>query len=158
MKQKVYIETSIVGYLSSRMSRDIVQASNQTLTEEWWHIHRRKFQLYTSQLVINEARSGDLEAANRRLVYLEDLLVLAYDDDCEKIAKHFLQPIGPIHPSAEADAMHIAMSTNYGVDFLLTWNCKHIANAAIEIQLQKIAQKLGYRLPMLCTPQELMGD
>ena len=157
-KKKVYIETSIVSYLSSRISKGLIQAANQAVTEEWWNIRRDKYELFTSQYVIDEARLGNIEAANRRSVYLSEIPLLEVNDECRLLSRQFTSPEGPLPAAAEIDASHIAMATFHKIDFLLTWNCRHIANAEIEAQLQEVAIKLGLRLPMLCTPFELMGE
>lgn len=157
MKRKVYIETSVASYLTARPSRDLVIAAHQRLTEEWWANHRRRFDLYISELVLREAARGDESAAARRLAELNGLDVLLLDDGARALATLFVER-GLIPRKALEDAFHVAVATSQGMDFLLTWNCKHIANAEIAERLEAACLKLGYRMPALCTPEQLMGD
>ncbi|MBI4909140.1 MAG: type II toxin-antitoxin system VapC family toxin [Acidobacteria bacterium] len=157
MKRKVYIETSVASYLTARPSRDLVAAANQELTYEWWTYHRGRYELYVSDVVLREAARGDAEAAARRLSELRDIDVLAIDVEALTLSRIFLQR-KLLPPAAVEDALHVAIATVEGMDFLLTWNCRHIANGEIFGQLAGICQEFGYVAPILCTPQQLMGD
>jgi hypothetical protein len=153
-KPKVYLETTIVSYLTASPSRDIVQAAHQQITREWWE-RRQQFDLFVSQAVITEAHRGDAVAAARRLAALEDVAVLEVTEDATKLAGAFLDQHA-LPAKAALDALHIAVAVVMGMDYVLTWNCTHIANAAIRPKLEDACRKLGYEPPVICTPEELM--
>jgi len=157
MKSTVYIETSIISYLTARLSNDLIVAARQQLTTEWWENRRLHFDLYTSEIVIQEARRGDEQAARNRLKMLQDIPQLDLTPETLELAELFLAQ-GAIPPTAREDAFHIAITITYGLDYLLTWNCRHIANAEIQKQLAKLSTAAGYDLPILCTPELLMGE
>ncbi len=157
MREKVYIETSIIGYLASRLSRDLIVAAQQKITQEWWEDRRSHFDLYISQLVIQEAEKGDKKAAAERITTLEKIPLLEIKTEAVDLAEKFLS-FKKLPKKASADALHIAISTVFGLDYLLTWNCKHIANAEIQKSLAKICLEEGYELPIICTPYELKGE
>jgi len=156
IKSKVYIETSIVSYVSSRLSKDLIVAAQQQITHNWWDSRRNNYALFVSELVIEEASRGDKEAAERRLSLISEINVLAVNENAVYLAEQFLKNNCLTH-KAESDALHIAIATVHKVDYLLTWNCRHIANAEIQKKLMKVSQKENYELPILCTPNELMG-
>jgi len=157
MKPKVYLETTIPSYLAARTSRDLVVAAHQELTSEWWNQHRHRFSLFISVLVLEEVAAGDPVTAARRLADLDGIAVLELTAEAKVLAKHFLAK-GLIPAKAVDDAFHISIATVQGMDYLLTWNCRHIANAEIMGRLANVAEDLGYELPALCTPEQLMGD
>ena len=130
MRRTVYIETSIVSYLAARPSRDLITAAHQQLTALWWDRRRQEFDLYVSQLVLDEAAAGDLDAAQRRGAILETLPLLDITDEVTSLAAALVRGV-PLPPRAGADALHIAVAACHGMDFLLTWNCAHIANAEL---------------------------
>jgi hypothetical protein len=154
MKEKVYIETSIPSYLCARRSRDLIMAANQQMTEEWWD-DRNQFDLYISALVIQEAGAGDPVAAQERIEQLKDIPELGITEDVESFAGILIQKV-PLPEKAKVDALHIAVATLNGMDYLLTWNCAHIANAVLRPKVEAICRELGYEPPTICTPQELM--
>ncbi len=155
MNPKVYLETSAISYLVARPSRDLIVAANQQVTHEWWNTRRSQFDLFISQIVIDEAGEGDLEAAQQRLEKLQNISLLELRAEALDLSKKFLHQ-NTIPAKASQDALHIAVATIYGLDYLLTWNCKHIANAVILKKIAKIAAEEGYELPTICTPFELM--
>ena len=157
MKPTVYIETSIVSYLTARRSRDIITAARQEITRTWWEVRRRNFQLFTSEFVIEEAEEGDPEAARQRLGVLTEAKELDLHDEARPLAKTLVEA-GPLPAKAALDALHIAVSATSGMDYLLTWNMTHIANAAIRDQMEEICRSSGYESPIMCTPEELMED
>lgn len=157
MKDRVYIETTIVSYLAARLSRDLIVAAHQQLTEEWWLQRRPSFDLLTSQVVIREASAGDPVMAQRRLGFLTEIPLLAIDESALQLATQLLQR-GRIPARAAEDASHIAIAAVHGMDYLLTWNCKHIANAQMQKTVAEICRAAGYEPPTICTPEELMGD
>lgn len=157
MKPTVYIETSIVSYLTANLSNDIRVLANQNITVEWWNNSRGNFDLYISELVTTEASGGDKEAAKRRLDVIEGLPELEVSENAESLAKALCIE-GPVPQNAEIDAYHIAVATVNGMDYLLTWNCAHIANAVIRPKLEEVCYDYNYQLPVICTPQELLEE
>lgn len=153
--RSVYLETSIVSYLAARPSRDIVAAGQQQITHAWWETQRENFTTYISELVIQEARNGDVEAARARLAILESLEVVEISSDALHLASQLITGAA-LPPKAVADALHIAIAVTSGIDFLLTWNCKHIANAAMRGRIERICSGAGYQPSIICTPTELM--
>jgi hypothetical protein len=153
--ETVYIETSILGYLTARPSRDIIVAANIEITREWWNTRRSDFQLYSSQAVVKETSQGDVAIASQRLEILADLSLLDLNQAVLDLAEKFLERSN-LPAKADVDAVHIAVATVHGMDYLLTWNCKHIANAQIQGKLAEISLDFGYELPILCTPYELL--
>lgn len=156
MSETVYIETSILGYLTARPSRDIVVSANIQITREWWDTRRSDFQLYSSQAVVKETSQGDAAIASQRLEILGNFSLLDLNQPVLDLAEQFLGRSN-LPAKADVDAVHIATATVHGMDYLLTWNCKHIANAQIQGKLAEISLDFGYELPILCTPYELLG-
>jgi hypothetical protein len=155
MKSTVYLETTIIGYLTSRPSRDLVTAANQQLTRDWWDYRRKLYDLYASEAVIAECSAGDPQAAQERLDVLTTVPVLDVTAEAEHLANELVKQV-PLPEKAEVDALHIAIATVHGIDYLLTWNCTHIANAALHHRIAAICQSAGFELPTICTPQQLM--
>lgn len=157
MKAKVYLETSVVSYLASRPSRDLIVAAHQALTLEWWEARRHDFELVASIYVIEECAQGDADAAKRRLGLIEGVAILPVSEQAEALAAALL--VGSALPwNARLDALHIACAALNGIDYLLTWNCKHIANFERLPAVERICRENGYEPPRICTPAELMGD
>ena len=154
MKQSVYIETTIVSYLTSLPSRDIVIAAHQQITREWWQGCGR-FEIYVSQIVLQEAGEGDPEAAKSRLKALEDINILELGEEARALANELVKRKA-IPQKTVLDAFHIAIAVVNGMDYLLTWNCTHIANASIRNKIERICRLKGYDPPVICTPEELM--
>ncbi len=157
MKSKVYIETSVASYLTARMSRDLIVAGHQQITQEWWDKRKGDFDIYVSQLVVREAGGGDPDAAQRRLSVLENIRSLEMNQQVIELANAFVRERA-LPTTAAEDAVHIAVATVHEMDYLLTWNCKHIANAEIRKAINKACRKAGYTVPTICTPEELLGD
>ena len=157
MKAKVYIETSIPSYLTARPSNDIRAMANQNATLEWWEDYRKSFDLFISEFVIAEASLGHPEAAKRRLEALAGLPELSVPENVVRLASALITE-GPLPEKAEIDAFHIAVAAVNGMEYLLTWNCTHIANAALRPKIEAICRTHGFEPPIICTPQELMGD
>ncbi len=155
MKSTVYLETSIIGYLASRPSRDLITAANQQLTRDWWDQHREQFDLYISEAVVAECSTGDPQAAQERLDVLEGIAVLDITEAADNLADELLKRV-PLPEKVAVDALHIAIATVNGVDYLLTWNCTHIANAALQHRIETICRSAGFESPTICTPQQLM--
>lgn len=154
MPPKVYLETTIPSYLTAWPSRDLIKAAHQEATHEWWDT-RGKFDLYVSQVVLNESGRGDPEAATQRLEALAGLTVLAITDEAEALARGLTEQ-GPLPEKAAVDALHIAVAAVHGMDYLLTWNCTHIANAATRVEIEAVCRRNDLEPPVICTPIELM--
>ncbi len=154
--QTVYLETSIIGYLASRISSDLVTAGNQQLTRDWWDNHRERFELYVSEAVIAECEAGDPDAAAERAVFLADLPILAIDAESRQLAGKIMQDVS-LPAKAEVDALHIAISATNGTDYLLTWNRKHIANPSLRRIIEEVLLAANIAPPVICTPQELIN-
>jgi hypothetical protein len=152
----VYIETSIVSYLTARPSQNLLVAAWQSITVEWWEHHRFKYQLCTSGLVLEEAGRGDPEVAARRIACLEGMPLLAATDEAIELAGKLVSP-GPLPLTATDDALHIALSAIHVVDYLLTWNFRHLDNAQTKPHVRALCLQNGYHCPEICTPQELIG-
>ena len=157
MESKVYIETTIVSYLTARPGRDLIIAAHQQLTQEWWENRRLSFDLYASQLVIQESSAGDAVMAQKRLEVLDQIPLLDINQESIALAGALVKK-GPIPEKAAVDALHIAIATVHGMDYLLTWNCKHIANAEMQTAVTAVCRAAGYEPPVICTPEELLGS
>lgn len=155
MKSSVYIETSVVSYLTGRPSRDVIVAGRQALTAEWWDTRRDRFDLYVSALVVTEAEDGDPEAVRRRLSAMDGIPAATVSDEAKALARRLVHG-GPMPEEYPEDALHIAVCALNGIDYLLTWSCTHLANASLRRQVERFVDKAGYRCPMICTPEELM--
>jgi hypothetical protein len=155
--KSVYIETSIVSYLTSRASRDIRVAAWQEITTQWWEQERAKYELFTSELVMTEAGAGDHKAARSRLEQLKDIPELAIDNAVRQFAARLITD-GGVPPEAQADALHIATASVNELDYLLTGNCRHIDNAALKPVIRSICAVAGYPYPEICTPLELLSE
>ena len=155
MATRIYVETSIISYLASRLSRNLVGAARQQLTQEWWDT-RSNYELYISEVVARECAAGDPDAAKKRLDAIDGLTLLRTTPEAVGISKalveHHIIPV-----KAAEDALHIAIATVHAMDFLLTWNCKHIANPEIQRRIAAYLEEQGQFLPFICTPDELLG-
>ena len=154
MKPKVYVETTIVNYLAGLPSRDIVLAAHQEITREWWG-RRNQFELFVSQAVVDEAARGDTAAAARRLALLAGIPLLALGVEADEFADRLLRR-KVVPRKATVDAVHIAVAAVNRVNYLVTWNCTHIANAAIRGKIEQTCRSAGLQAPIICTPEELM--
>ena len=154
MKPRVYVETSVVSYLTARPARDIVVAGRQQSTRDWWAAASRRFELVASELVREEAGVGDPEAANARLAALAPLGVLGTSGEALELAQR-LVAAGAVPRSAAQDAAHVAIAAVHGVEFLATWNFRHIANATARRRIEAVCRESGIEPPVLCTPEEL---
>jgi len=157
VRRKLYLETTILSYLAARPSRDLIVAAHQQLTHEWWSSHRQEFELYTSQVVVQEVSAGDPEVAAKRLELLADTQLLTTTSEALALAEELVLG-GALPQKAAEDAAHVAIATVNGMDFVLTWNCKHIANARLLRAMSDVCFDQGFELPVICTPEELMGD
>ncbi len=157
MKPSAYLETTIISYLTAWPSRDLVTVADQEITRRWWESHRDEFDMYVSQPVVEEISAGDLGAAQRRLEALQGIPQLATTAEVNSLAKALFNRV-PLPPRAQTDALHIAFAAVHGMNYLVTWNCSHIANAALRKQIEKICRDAGYEPPIICTPRELLEN
>jgi hypothetical protein len=155
MKKTIYLETSIVSYLTARPSGNLIAAANQKATIDWWESRRQRFSLYISDLVLEEAGRGDPGASQRRLEALAGFPVLPLSPAATQLAAALIEEVLPAR--ALDDALHVAISAVHGMDFLITWNCRHLDNAEIKPIVREICTRQNFRCPEICTPQELMG-
>ncbi|HAO19378.1 MAG: hypothetical protein BWK80_54985 [Desulfobacteraceae bacterium IS3] len=155
--ESVYIETSILSYLTARPSRNLIAAARQQLTAEWWEKHRFKYRLVSSNVVIAEASQGDADQAHTRLNIIRDIPILTITSECEYLAERLVADC--IMPeNSQNDALHLAISCYHSADFLMTWNCRHLANAHIIPKARRLIESSGYVFSQICTPEELMGE
>jgi predicted nucleic acid-binding protein len=157
MPDRVYIETSVISYLTGRASGDMIVAAHQRLTRKWWDERAPHFEMVVSELVQQEAAAGDSTAAAARLEAIGVLKILRVTEGAVSLAEA-LTARGPIPREHAADALHIAIAAVNGIDYLLTWNCKHLANAVHRSWIQSLVEGAGYVCPVICTPEELMED
>lgn len=136
--------------------RDLVIAAHQSLTREWWEYRQQDFEVFVSQLVIDEAAAGDPSASSLRLQVLAGIPLLELKESALQLAESLVSE-GPLPRKAAEDALHIALAAVHGMDFLLTWNCRHIANAEMRSAVGRICRERGYEPPVTCTPEELLG-
>ncbi len=156
VKRKIYVETSVISYLTARPSKTIIGAAHQQLTLAWWE-KRGQYELMVSEVVLRECGAGDSESAAKRLEVVRDLPLLLITEQAIKIAEDLIkQKIVPL--KAIEDALHIAIATANGVDYLVTWNCRHIANPEIQRGIASYLEQIGAVLPFICTPEELLGE
>lgn len=151
---KVYIETSLVSYLVARRSRDLIMAARQQITVDWWDNERGKYELFISEVVLQEARLGDPGESAKRMQALAGLPLLQVTNEAGALADELLKR-GALPTKAQRDALHIAVATANGIDYLLSWNCKHIANAHVRRMVERIFRAAGYEPSVICTPEEL---
>lgn len=157
MKEKVYIETSIISYLCARTSRDLIQTANQEITREWWKKERIKYDLLISDFVVDEASKGNSEAARRRMELIETISILPLTSESEILAIELVK--GHAFPKkAFTDASHVAIASVYNIDYILSWNCKHIVNPHMQNKIRATVESLNYKLPIICTPFELLEE
>lgn len=157
MALTVYIETSIVSVLTARPARDLILAAQQTRTIEWWERQRASFNLYSSELVQLEASGGDTTAADERLKVLSSLPFLNVSEEALRLARQ-LVIAAALPPRALRDAEHVGICATNAIDFLLTWNCRHLANAMQRGRIRQVCESFGLQAPVICTPDELFGD
>jgi predicted nucleic acid-binding protein len=157
VQPKLYLETTVPSYLTAVPSRDLIRAGHQQITREWWQTGRAGFDIYISQFVLDEATAGDAEAARERLAALHAFPLLDLTDEVVELAEALKTSLA-LPEKAVTDAIHIALAAVHGMHFLLTWNCTHIANAERFAAIEAAGQERGFSGPVICTPEELMGQ
>jgi predicted nucleic acid-binding protein len=153
----LYLETTVISYQVARPSRDLVIAAHQECTHRWWEVRRTEYQLFISRLVENEIRKGDPAEVEKRIALIAGLASLEITEDVAELAESFLIQRA-LPRNAADDAVHIALATTRGIDYLVTWNLKHMANARIRRKIDIICESLGFVPPVICTPEELLGE
>ena len=157
MLQRVYVETTFVSYLTARPSRDVVIVGHQQITRDWWDKSRADFELCTSLLVLQEAGSGDPDAAQERLAILKSMILLDTTESAVILAEELVRARA-LPVKAADDALHIAIAASQKIPFLLTLNCRHMANATMRPMIEATCAGKGYKAPIICTPDELRKE
>ncbi len=157
MPKTLYLETTIVSYLTARTSRDARMRVHQETTRRWWRTKRKEFQIFVSPVVLEEAAGGDQLAARRRARLLGRLPQVAITDSVSRVAQSLVDR-DVIPRVAEVDAVHVALAAVHGLEYLLTWNCKHIANATKRVAIEELCRQQGFEPPVICTPEELIEE
>ena len=157
MKPRVYIETTVISYLTARPARDVVVAGHQQSTRDWWTTAAERFELVISELVRQEAGAGDPEAGRTRLTLLASLSSLDATAEAQELAERLVRSKG-VPETAMRDAAHIAIAAANGVEYFVTWNFRHLANAVTRPRIESICRQAGFESPVICTPEELMED
>ncbi|MCY7345997.1 MAG: type II toxin-antitoxin system VapC family toxin [Pyrinomonadaceae bacterium] len=157
MKPAVYLEASIISYLTAYQSRDVIVLARQKITEDWWEHNRQKYELFVSDLVEQEASAGNVLMSKRRLKIIKTLKNLATSEKAVELAE-ILVKRKAVPENSVADALHIAIATVEQMNFLLTWNFKHIANAQMQSKIEKVCRDEGFEPVTICTPEELLGE
>ena len=157
MSARVYIETTVISYLTAWPSGDLIRAAHQKITSDWWTEKRASFELFVSQAMLEEASAGDPVAAADRLTRLEGIPLLQTTDDVRALAIELGTEL-KLPDRAKTDALHIALSAVHGMDYLLTWNCKHIANVVLRPKIESVCRAAGFEPALICTPEELWEE
>ena len=155
-KPTLYLETTILSYLAARPSRDIIVQAHQQITWDWWESERENYELYISEIVLQEIMGGDPEAAERRQSFISNLAILDMSDAVRNLAYELAKFLN-LPQRAELDALHLSFAIEYEMDYLLTWNCSHLANGLIISRLKKIELETSRLVPVIITPEELMS-
>jgi len=156
-KLKVYVETTIPSYITSRLSRDVIVLAHQQITSQWWENDKNKNEYYISPVVLEEIEKGDLLLAKERLNFVKDFTKLEMNDEIEFLGGKYFKELS-LPQKAIPDAFHLAFCVSHKMDILLTWNCTHLANESKRRLIQKINIKLRKETPLICTPEELIGE
>jgi len=156
-KPTLYLETSVPSYFAARPSTDVIIAGHQLLTRDWWESRISDYEVFVSELVLEEAERGDREAAEKRCSAIAQFGMLRVTPEALDLAKVYLKRL-PLPSNAEADAVHLALASISGMDYLLTWNCRHIARGSIIRSVPIVNGEFGYESPTICTPEELLYE
>ncbi len=157
MKPKLYKETTIPSYLASRPSSDPVVAGHQSITRDWWTNRQSAFDAFISEAVLDEIGQGDPEAVARRRALIAGFPTLETTKACADLAQYYLTSL-LLPTKAHFDALHLAIASIYSMDFLVTWNCRHLARGSVMHDLPAINDRFGLRAPTICTPEELLYE
>jgi hypothetical protein len=155
--EKVYIESTIPSYYASDESNDIFILSHQRITQKWWDNYKSNYQLFISDIVLEEVKQGDPIYSKKRLDLIKDIELLVLNPSIKELVNNYVAFFN-LNENVIRDIFHIAFTVFYEIDYLITWNCKHIANAHFIKQLLNYNLDNGLFLPTICTPEELMED
>ncbi|MCB9766841.1 MAG: type II toxin-antitoxin system VapC family toxin [Candidatus Omnitrophica bacterium] len=150
----IYIETSIPSYLAAQTSSDLVIAGHQAITRKWWPMASKNFDCFVSEAVISEVSRGDPDASKRRMECIQNIEILAYSEEIESLIRTYSESLG-LTGAAIADLPHFAYAVGYGMDYMATWNCRHIANGNVIRRLMEVNRQIGRDTPVIVTPEEL---
>ena len=157
LKPSVYVETTVVGYLTARQQSDAIVAGHQIATKNWWRTARDRFELVVSQIVVDECADGDQTAAAERLQAISDLGLVSVTSEVQRVVDALLDA-GAVPQTEPKDAAHIAFAAAHAVEYLVTWNFRHIANPSTRRKIEKVIIDAGFRPPIICSPEELLED
>ena len=157
MNKSVYIESSVISYPTAWPSRDLVIAGHRAVAVEWWNEHRLRYDVYVSPLVVEEISAGDASAAEERLRVIADILSVTIAAEAESLASALLAA-NAVPANSARDALHVAIAATQGTDYLITWNFRHINNASTRTMVVHVVSDFGLACPVLCSPEELMGE
>ena len=153
----LYLETTVPSYYVARPSTDMIILTHQHITQEWWDTQLQDYEAFVSEVVYDEIRRGDAGASRRRLEVISGFPMLIVSDEAGKLAQVYLDEL-PLPRKALADALHLAVASTNGMDYLLTWNCRHIARGSVKRLLPAVNAAHGFSSPTICTPEELMYE
>ena len=156
MKEKIYLETSVISYYSARPSRDVIVLAHQAITRSWWPIALKQYDIYISEVVIEEMSMGDPEAASKRIESVNEFAELKLSEDVERMADVYMREF-EIPKKAFRDTLHLAFSSVHNIDYLVTWNCAHLANVHVIKKVRRINTEFDMPIPIICTPEEFEG-
>jgi len=152
-----YIETTIPSYYVARPSSSLIHAAKQSSTRTWWDAGCSRFDLFTSLETLDEASKGDGAMAADRLALLDSIPLLTMTDEALMLAGTLVsKQIVP--QKAASDSLHIAVASAHGIDYLVTWNFKHIANPFLRDRLRTEVASAGFEMPVMCSPEELLQN
>jgi hypothetical protein len=153
----VYIETSVASYVVARPSQNLMRAARQLSSIRWWETYRGSFEVFTSAFTLDEAQKGDPDAAAKRIALLEPVQLLQVDASVLGLMAA-IEESKILPDECEVDVGHISIASRYEIEVLLTWNCRHIANPILARKLEPLIRSMGYKMPYLATPTDLLGD
>ena len=154
-RETVYLETSVVSYYTARASRDVIVLAHQQITQDWWKTAVDRFEIFISEIVVEEAGAGDADAAEKRLEAIKNFAHLELTAETERLAEQYVRELEIPH-KAIRDSVHLALASIHQVDYLVTWNCTHIANGRVMKRVREINAANGIPSPIICTPEELL--
>ncbi len=157
MKESIYLETSVISYYTSKPTRDIIVLAHQEITRQWWPKAIKRYDIFISEVVLEEAGMGDPYAAKKRLKEIKNFPNLGLNNHVEEMAKIYKGRL-KIPEKSIRDAVHLALASVHNIDYLITWNCTHLANGGVIKKLIKINENFGVHTPIICTPEELMEE
>jgi predicted nucleic acid-binding protein len=157
MKRSVYLESSLISYYSNKRSRDLVCAARQIITQKWWQTRLKEFEGFVSPIVLEEIARGNQAAAEKRLETAKAFVELRLSQSALDCAEYLLRKKAVPRRYPE-DALHISIAAVNGIDYLVTWNFSHINNAERKLDVERAVREYGFEPPVICTPEELMGE